>query len=208
MDHYPRVRNIWGPYRDSHNDDFKVIKNHKDLTDAVSEHCEPTQEDLLGPFFKPDTAENNHICMRYKNYTILPKISIKGYVKNVDCDALSGAKIEIWQADEEGGYHNDNTCRGYILSDENGFYNFETIHPGRYVVNGQFRPAHIHIFTTKPGYHSLVTQIYFENDPYLGVSDACPPPYCHSNDPHRTISLETVGSTRQSEGFFDIVLDS
>ena len=35
-----------------------------------------------------------------------------------------------------------------------------------------YRPAHLHFLITAPGFQKLVTQIYFEDDPYL-TTDCC-----------------------------------
>ena len=35
-----------------------------------------------------------------------------------------------------------------------------------------YRPAHLHFQITAPGFRPLVTQLYFEDDPYL-VTDCC-----------------------------------
>ncbi|CAH1780724.1 unnamed protein product [Owenia fusiformis] len=181
-----------------------VLIGFLSVSTSTGKTCEPTREDVLGPFYKPDTSKNDHICMRYENYTNLPKTSLTGYVRNENCNPLYDVKIEIWQTDDHGDYHRDDTCRGFVVSDTDGFFKFETIHPGRYLNGRQFRPSHIHLYITKSGYHSLVTQIYFEGDPYLGENDGCPPPYCGSDDPKRIVGLEEAGSTMK--GSFDIIL--
>ncbi|CAH1780723.1 unnamed protein product, partial [Owenia fusiformis] len=173
-----------------------------------AQYCEPTTEDVLGPFYKPDTSKNDHICMRYQNHTFLPKITMTGHIKNVDCEPVNGVKVEIWQTDDEGKYHNDQTCRGYVVSENNGSFSFETIHPGRYKLGDHFRPSHIHMLFTKPGYHNLITQIYFEGDQYLGENDGCPPAICHSDDQRRIIGLKKVLSSKNFEGTFEVVLEN
>ena len=47
------------------------------------------------------------------------------------------------------------------------FYEFETIHPGRYLNGSQLRPSHIHYRVSSPGHAELVTQLYFEGDPEI-----------------------------------------
>jgi protocatechuate 3,4-dioxygenase beta subunit len=78
-------------------------------------------------------------------------------------DALSGARIEIWQADHRGLYDLDGyRFRATLLADQEGRYSFDSVIPGHY-------PArvcqHIHYLITAAGHKPLVTQLYFATDP-------------------------------------------
>lgn len=53
------------------------------------------------------------------------------------------------------------TLRGFIITDAQGNYSFESIRPGLY----PGRPRHFHYRITANGYKTLVTQIYFKDDP-------------------------------------------
>ncbi len=64
------------------------------------------------------------------------------------------------------------------------------------------RPAHIHFRVSAPGFRTLVTQLYFEGDPYLQPNDSCGS--CGSDDPARIMALDPVGE-RQA-GTFDVTL--
>jgi protocatechuate 3,4-dioxygenase beta subunit len=77
--------------------------------------------------------------------------------------------VDFWQADEEGAYDQDGpTFRGHQLTAEDGSYSLSTIVPGRYLNGAEFRPAHVHVRITIPGY-IFVTQLYFPGDPYNDV---------------------------------------
>jgi protocatechuate 3,4-dioxygenase beta subunit len=53
-----------------------------------------------------------------------------------------------------------------LTTDSEGRYRFKTIKPAAYLVGPNFiRPAHIH-FQVSGRQDRLVTQMYFENDPY------------------------------------------
>ena len=92
--------------------------------------------------------------------------------------------------------------RGTMYSDANGLYAFETIVPGPYLNGNQYRPKHIHYKVTKPGFPDLITQLYFEGDPYIPAD-----PWASQPDALlRIIPLNTIGPN-QLEGQFDIVLD-
>lgn len=54
-----------------------------------------------------------------------------------------------------------------MLTDEEGRYEYETIHPGAYRIGPQtWRPPHIHYLVRAAGYQTLVTQLYFRGDPH------------------------------------------
>jgi protocatechuate 3,4-dioxygenase beta subunit len=90
---------------------------------------------------------------------------------------LPGAVLDIWQANAQGRYDNDDPQnppakdvfrnRARLLTDETGYYEFETIHPAPYQTGKDtWRPAHIHYLVRTSGYKSLVTQLYFKGDKY------------------------------------------
>jgi len=41
--------------------------------------------------------------------------------------------------------------------------------PGRYLNGAQYRPAHVHVKVSAPGFLPLTTQLYFPGDPYNAV---------------------------------------
>ena len=127
-----------------------------------------------------------------------------------DPPPLSGVVIDVWQANAKGRYDNDDPNkppkagvyrnRARLVTDENGFYEFESILPGRYLNGAQYRPAHIHYMVQTRGYRTLVTQLYFKGDPHNG-SD----PFIRKSliiDLHERKA--TAGTYRS--GAFDIVL--
>ena len=83
------------------------------------------------------------------------------------CTALSGAEVDVWQANDAGGYDNAGfTLRGVFVSDASGKFRIETILPGRYLDGASYRPRHIHVIVRAQGRAELTTQLYFEGDPY------------------------------------------
>jgi protocatechuate 3,4-dioxygenase beta subunit len=77
---------------------------------------------------------------------------------------ISNGLIEIWHADQSGQYDLDGfRCRASIKTSQQGEYGFETIMPKGY--GG--RPRHIHYKISADGFDTLVTQLYFENDPFF-----------------------------------------
>ena len=83
--------------------------------------------------------------------------------------------MDVWHANDEGCYTVFQECqsgnsnndpynlRGIIVTDQNGYYGFESIFPGYYTG----RPRHFHYKITSPSGLELVTQCYFEVDPLI-----------------------------------------
>ena len=162
--------------------------------------CDPTTEDILGPFFSEGAPITNSIVPEdYEG----ERLFLSGKLTTIDCETpISSAVLDFWQADENGAYDNDGFIfRGKILTDDDGNYNLETIIPGKYLNGSQYRPSHIHLKVQAEGYEDLITQIYFEGDssipadPWAGTPSAI----------NRIIPLNS-GIAGDWFGTFDIVL--
>lgn len=130
--------------------------------------CETTS-DLLGPFYRPNSPERNNLVVANK---VGDKVVLKGIIRYDDCKTpYKGAKIELWHCSSEGVYDNESDeflYRGTTYCDENGKYEFTSQFPVPYPDGPvDMRPAHFHLLISAPGYQSLVTQLYFNGDPYL-----------------------------------------
>ncbi|MDX1428782.1 MAG: protocatechuate 3,4-dioxygenase [Rhodothermales bacterium] len=103
-------------------------------------------------------------------------IFVSGVVIDQSLKPVSGALVDVWQANTHGKYrHEDdpNTApddpqfQGWaqLRTDEDGRFGFKTIFPGAYPVDDSWwRPPHIHFKVAKRGYHELTTQMYFAGD--------------------------------------------
>ena len=86
---------------------------------------------------------------------------------------VTGARVEIWQCDANGRYHNvrdgdagrprDDNFQGFgqTTSDSEGAYRFLTIRPVAYTG----RTPHIHFVVAAPGQRRFVTQMYVAGEP-------------------------------------------
>jgi catechol 1,2-dioxygenase len=168
--------------------------------------CSATGADIEGPFYLAGAPRRIVLAGPQEKGE---RMRIRGTVFGSDCTTpLAGALLDVWHADAEGSYHDAKEqyrLRGQILTDARGQYEFETIRPGHYKLDGGWRPAHIHFTVSSPGHGPLTTQLYFRGDPHLAPHDACGDE-CHSDDPHRIIPLAPEGS--RLTGRFDIVLKS
>ncbi len=114
------------------------------------------------------------------------RIIVHGSVLDGDARPVSGALLEVWQANAGGRYRhkkdgylapldpNFGGC-GRLIAGADGSYAFRTVRPGPYPwPNGgnDWRPAHIHFSIFGHGFaQRLITQMYFEGDPHIPL---CP----------------------------------
>ena len=164
--------------------------------------CDATTDDILGPYYLPGSPNTTQVAQPDEPGT---RLFISGTALGGDCiTPVPGAMIEVWQANDAAVYDTSPAfkLRGTMYSDDNGLYAFETIVPGAYLNGSQYRPKHIHFRVNKPGFPELITQLYFEGDPYIAAD-----PWASQPDAAlRIIPLNTIGQD-QLEGAFDIVLD-
>jgi protocatechuate 3,4-dioxygenase beta subunit len=131
--------------------------------------CEESEDNIEGPFYKEGAPPKTDLT---ENGMPGTRLTISGSVLGLTCAPLAGALIDVWQANDDGAYDAVGfILRGTLNADAEGKYSFKTIIPGHYLNVGQFRPAHIHVKVSAPGYVLLTTQLYFEGDPY-NESDA------------------------------------
>jgi protocatechuate 3,4-dioxygenase beta subunit len=107
---------------------------------------------------------------------------VSGRVLDQGGKPLSGALVEVWQANAAGRYRhaNDNhpapldpnfSGAGRTMTDSEGRYRFVSIKPGAYPWRNHYnawRPAHIHFSLFGTSFLSrMVTQMYFPGDPLI-----------------------------------------
>ena len=171
--------------------------------------CEITTLDYYGegPFYteNPPTKEDGMIASPDEAGQ---RIRISGRVTNLDCsEILIGTIVDVWHANDAGEYDNIGyNLRGKVIANEQGFYMFETILPGKYLNGSQYRPSHIHFKITPPGYPTLTTQLYFEGDTSIADDAAASLTSGQYDASHRIIELKD-GSDGVKEGTWDIVVD-
>ncbi len=163
------------------------------LVDAINHaSSDPmiTESTVLGPFYVADPPQVNQgeaIDWGVEGEPLF----VEGYVRNAQGEPLENAVIDVWQSDSEGFYDVQKpelegaSLRARFNTDRQGYYAFWTVAPSPYPIptdgpvgkmleitgRHPYRPAHVHFMLMAPGYETLVTQIFAENDPYLD-SDA------------------------------------
>lgn len=144
------------------------------------ESCGITPAQTEGPFYpiadqKDKDNDLTHVIGRLLKASG-KVIVIKGVVKDVNCNPIPGALVEIWQANKDGKYNHPGDPNpapldpnfqywGRTVTNERGEYIFKTIKPGHYPATDTWiRPAHIHYKVHLRGYEELTTQLYFSDD--------------------------------------------
>jgi len=182
--------------------------NEKSSSKPIA-NCNPTTQDYYGqgPFYTSNAPSiiNNQLAAASEPGT---RLIVSGRVHNLDCtEYIAGAIIDIWHANDAGAYDNTGfNLRGIATSNSQGFYLFETIYPGKYLNGSAYRPSHIHLKITPPGYPILTTQIYFQGDLDIPADAAASISSGTYDATHRIVPV-TTNSSGQKEATWDIVID-
>ncbi|GAA1625829.1 dioxygenase family protein [Georgenia ruanii] len=149
-----------------------------------------TEATVFGPFFVADAPEIPRGGDIAGGAAGTP-CWVEGTVTDTDGRPVPGARIEVWEADEDGFYdvqYDDDRVAGraWLTADAQGAYAFWGLTPTPYPIPhdgpvGQLlaavgrspvRAAHLHFMVTAPGYRTLVTHIFVEGDPQLEIGDS------------------------------------
>lgn len=108
------------------------------------------------------------------------KILIKGKIIDEKGMPIRNVKLHVFHTDAYGYYAPDDAKKhtlnepdarlgGYLITDQQGNYSFQTVHPGTYPnkYEGRYIPQHIHIEIDHPGYLSYHVQMTMDDDPAM-----------------------------------------
>ena len=160
-------------------------------TPACHDGDEPTVRQTEGPFFKPRSPERSDLRLPGAKAKL---VELSGLVLARRCQPVARALVDLWHADEDGGY--DNTgfrYRGHQFTDASGLYRFRTIMPALYVG----RTRHYHVKVQAPRGRVLTTQLYFPNEPGNGRDGLF----------RRDLLMRVAQAGEEFAGRFDFVLD-
>jgi protocatechuate 3,4-dioxygenase, beta subunit len=139
-----------------------------------------TPDQILGPFYPIRPLVQNADLTRVPGRPGRAEgqvLNVMGRVVNLKGEPVRNAKVEVWQANAHGRYTHpsdpnpaplDSNFEGsaILTTDLDGRYRFKTIKPAAYPAGpNTIRPAHVH-FQVSGQQDRLVTQMYFEGDPY------------------------------------------
>ena len=93
------------------------------------------------------------------------RLVLTGRVLDTRGKPITGAVVDVWQADGAGHYHPD-AYRGKLTTDEAGKYVVRTAVPGN-----TFGAKHIHMMVAHGNHGSVATRVLFPGEPNLSEWD-------------------------------------
>jgi hydroxyquinol 1,2-dioxygenase len=188
-----------------------------------------TEATVFGPFFvddAPEISRGGDLAFGAPGEPCW----VEGQVTDIEGEPVPGARIEVWEADEEGFYdvqYSDGRVggRGFLRTDERGEYRFWGLTPTPYPIphdgpvgrmlsatgRSPHRAPHLHFMVTAPGMRRLVTHIFvrggghLDSDAVFGVKESLVKDFVRhdAHDPTPD-GREVVGTWTRVR--FDIVL--
>jgi catechol 1,2-dioxygenase len=162
------------------------------LVDALANPKPPgaTESTVLGPFYVPGSPHREYGGSIMELGGEMPAW-VHGRVLDVDGTPIAGASIDVWEGAENELYAvqdpdaPENHLRGIFTTRDDGSYAFLTVRPTPYPIphdgpvghmlastgRHPWRPAHIHMIVSAPGYEPVTTHIFDSVSTYLD-SDA------------------------------------
>jgi protocatechuate 3,4-dioxygenase beta subunit len=174
-------------------DEFQLLSDVLHLSVLVErithgEEGEGLPANVEGPFYKPRAP------MLDPPYALCPPdepgepLFVEIHIVSAgDGRPLSGALLDVWQANDAGFYDNQDptlgefNLRGRMRTGEDGTLEFRTVKPPPYEIpkdgpvgellrllgRHAFRPAHLHMKASADGHVPMTSMMYFEGDPWL-----------------------------------------
>lgn len=155
---------------------------------------------------------------------------VEGSVSGTDGEVIAGARIEVWEADDDGLYdvqYDDHrtAARGHLFSGEDGGYRFWALTPTPYPIpadgpvgrllaatgRSPYRAPHLHFMVAAPGYRTLITHIFvaggdhLDSDSVFGVKESLIKQFHHRGQDPAPDGRDLDGRA-WSQVRFDVVL--
>ncbi|NEX46665.1 dioxygenase [Pseudotabrizicola algicola] len=147
-----------------------------------------TPNTVAGPFYRddaPDLPDGATISRDGKG----EPLTVRGQISSLTGEPVAGALVEVWQANAEGKYENQEpdhqpeyNLRGKFRTDSLGRFSFRSVMPRGYALPADGpvgrlmnrlgmcleRPAHLHFRVSAKGHETLVTHLFDKADPAIG----------------------------------------
>ncbi|MCG3269487.1 dioxygenase [Yoonia sp. I 8.24] len=203
------------------------------LVDMLHSRPDATSSSVLGPFHvsgAPPLAVGGDMKRHYGG----PILLAQGTIRDTDGNPIPNAELDIWQTAPNGMYASQDdeqdtfSFHGLMTVGEDGKYAFTTVKPVEYTVPSDgpvgdilracgrhpWRPSHLHYIIKAPGFKTLVTEIFPDDDPYLdqdtvfGVRDDLVMTYVEKPASDFPEGLEISGSVTETflSVDFDVIL--
>jgi catechol 1,2-dioxygenase len=132
----------------------------------------------------PELPMGSDICLDQKGEPML----VRGRILDTDGQPIDAAKIDVWQANDEGfydvqqkGHQPEFNLRGVFRTGPDGSYHFKGVKPKFYPIPDDgpvgkmlaklgrhpYRPAHLHYILEADGFETLITHIFDPDDQYI-----------------------------------------
>lgn len=173
-------------------DEFILLSDVLGMSVFVDERAHPsdgatTASNVQGPFYLPDAPLLEPPYRVADDGEPGEPMLFVGRVSDADTGSpIAGAVLEVWQADDGALYDLQSPdaephLRGRFPSADDGRFELRTVVPPPYEIpkdgpvgrllealgRHAWRPAHLHLKVSHPGYAQLTTMVYFEGDPWL-----------------------------------------
>ena len=142
---------------------------------------------LLGPFWRDNAPPMPDGATIVRSPTPGPALFVTGRVCDPQGRPIPAVEIDIWHSSPVGFYENQDpdqaemNLRGRFRTREDGIFTFRTVKPAGYPVptdgpvgdllraqlREPYRPAHLHVMGYKPGYKTVITQVFVPDDPHI-----------------------------------------
>jgi protocatechuate 3,4-dioxygenase beta subunit len=146
-----------------------------------------TTANLLGPFWRMNSPATQNGGSIVRSPTPGPVLFVDAVVRDQSGKPIEGAEVDVWHSSPEGFYEQqdpkqaDMNLRGKFFTDAQGRFGFRSVKPAGYPIpidgpvgdlvratgRHHYRPAHLHFLIFKPGFKTLISQIYVNDDDKL-----------------------------------------
>ena len=163
-----------------------------------------TPADAEGPFYPveiPTDSDNDLLRVIGKGKVSPGQLAyVSGTVMDREGKVIDGARVEIWQCDNDGVYHHpgdtgvpDYRFQGFgaMVTNRSGEYHFRTLRPVPYTG----RTPHIHFRVTANGFDRLTTQLYVTAESERNTKDGL---YNRHSEAERALVTSTFNSVSAS----------
>jgi hydroxyquinol 1,2-dioxygenase len=189
-----------------------------------------TEATVFGPFFVED-APRVELGGDIAGDASGQPCWVEGTVRDTTGAPVPGARIEVWEADEDGFYdvqYGDGRTAGraHLFSAEDGSFRFWAVTPTPYPIphdgpvgrmltatgRSPMRASHLHFMVTAPKLRTLVTHIFVRGDEQLtsdsvfGVRESLVKDFAEQPPGTPTPDGRDVGDRPWARARFDIVL--
>ena len=146
-----------------------------------------TTANQLGPFWRMNSPRTENGGSIVRSATPGPVLFVNATVRDQSGKPIEGAEVDVWHSSPDGFYDQqdanqaDMNLRGKFTTDAEGKFSFRSVKPAGYPIpmdgpvgelvratgRHHYRPAHLHFLIFKPGFKTLISQVYSNDDERL-----------------------------------------